>query len=182
MALSTQLQNINDYIHKNFIDLSEEQLNWKPSSASWSIAQCLDHLIVNNTNYFKTFDALMNDTFHSTFWQRFSPFTNWFGKKLLEFTAAVPQKKVKAPASFLPSKSLLDKNITQRFLQQQEKLLQYFNKLEPLSKSKRIIISSPVSNLITFNLDTLLLAFANHEQRHINQAKKILNHLQFPKA
>ena len=182
MNLVGQLDSVTGQARQNFELLSWEQLNWKPSPEKWSIAQCLEHLIVNNTNYFKSFDAIVNDAYRQTFWQRSSPFTNWFEKKLLEFTAPDPKTKVKAPPSFSPSKTFIYKNIVQRFLDQQEKLLQYFQKLEPLANSKKIIVSSPFSGLVTFKLDTLLLALVNHEQRHINQADKVLHHSQFPKA
>jgi hypothetical protein len=182
MALSTQFEKINDYVEKNIAPLSEEQLNWKSTPKTWSIAECLEHLIVNNTNYFKTFDALVSGTHRQTFWQRTSPLTNFFNKKLLEFTAAEAKTKVKAPPSFSPSASVFDKNIVQRFLQQQEMLRQYFDKLEPIAANKKIIISSPFSGAITFHLSIVLTAFVNHEQRHINQADKILHHPQFPKV
>jgi hypothetical protein len=181
MAVSAQFQNINDYVEKSIALLNEEQLNWKPSPKTWSVAECLEHLIVNNTNYFKTFDALIKGTYRKTFWHRTSPFTNFFNKKLLEFTAAEAKTKVKAPPSFSPSSSVFDKNIIPRFLDQQKILAQYFDKLEPIA-SKKIIISSPLSGLITFHLNTVLTAFVNHEQRHINQADKILHHPQFPKT
>ena len=182
MALSAQFQNINNYVEKNIAPLSEEQLNWKSSSKTWSIAECLEHLIVNNTNYFKTFDALVNDTHRQTFWQRTSPLTNFFNKKLLEFTAAEAKTKVKAPASFSPASSVFDKNIIQRFLKQQQTLATYFDKLEPIVANKNIIIRSPFSPLITFKLNTVLTAFVNHEHRHINQADRVLHHPQFPKV
>jgi hypothetical protein len=182
MALSAQFQNINDYVEKNIAPLSEEQLNWKASPKTWSTAECLEHLIVNNTNYFKTFEAVINNTYRQTFWHRTSPFTGFFNKKLLEFTAAEAKTKVKAPPSFSPTVSVFDKNIVQRFLQQQETLAKYFDKLEPMAADKKIIISSPFSGLITFHLDTVLIAFVNHEQRHINQAEKVMHHPQFPKT
>lgn len=182
MALSAQFQNINNYVEKNFAPLSEEQLNWKPSPKTWSVAECLEHLIVNNTNYFKTFEALINRTHRQTVWHRTSPFTKFFNKKLLEFTAAEAKTKVKAPPSFSPAKSVFGKNIVPQFLQQQETLTKYFDKLEPMAANKKIIISSPFSGLITFHLNTLLISFVNHEQRHINQAEKIMHNQQFPKA
>jgi len=182
MALSAQFQNINKYVENNIAALSEEQLNWKPSSKTWSVAQCLEHLIVNNTNYFKTFEAVINNTYRQTFWHRTSPFTGFFNKKLLEFTAAEAKIKVKAPASFSPAASRFDKTIILRFFKQQETLTKYFDKLEPMAADKKIIISSPFSGLITFHLYTVLIAFVNHEQRHINQAEKVMHHPQFPKT
>jgi hypothetical protein len=182
MALSAQFQSINDYVEKNITPLNEEQLNWKPSAKTWSVAECLEHLIVNNTNYFKTFEAVINDTHRQTFWHRTSPFTRFFNKKLLEVTAAEAKVKVKAPPSFSPAASVFDKIVVPRFLDQQKVLAQYFDKLEPIAASKKIIISSPFSSLITFHLNTILTSFVTHEQRHINQADKVLHHPQFPKA
>ena len=34
-----------------FGHLTREQLNWKPAANSWSVAQCLDHLITINREY-----------------------------------------------------------------------------------------------------------------------------------
>ena len=182
MALTDQLNSSTDYVHTNIEPLNEEQLNWKSAPATWSVAQCLDHLVVNNVKYFNAFDEIVNDRYQQTTWQRISPFTSFLEKKLLDFTAAIAEKKVKAPRSFSPSFSLIDKDIIQRFLQQQEKLLQYFTRLEPIANSKKIIVSSPFSGIVTFRLNILLTALANHEQRHINQADKVLHHPQFPKA
>ena len=182
MALTDQLNRSTDYVNTTIASLNEEQLNWKSSPVTWSVAQCLDHLVVNNIKYFTIFDEIINDNYQQTTWQRISPFTGFLEKKLLEFTAAVAEKKVKAPPSFSPSTSLIDKNIIQRFLQQQETLIQYFGRLEPIANSKKIIVSSPFSGLVTFRLNILLTALTNHEQRHINQADKILKHPQFPKA
>ena len=182
MALTDQLNSSTDYVNTIIASLNEEQLNWKPTPATWSVAQCLDHLVVNNVKYFKIFDDIVTGTYPQTTWQRISPFTNFLEKKLLDFTAAVPGKKVKAPPSFSPSASLIDKNIIPRFLEQQEKLIHYYNRLEPIANRQRIIVSSPFSSLVTFRLNTLLIALANHEQRHINQADNVLHHSQFPKA
>jgi uncharacterized damage-inducible protein DinB len=39
-----------------FKSLSEDQINWKLSAESWSIAECVDHLIVTNKLYFNEFE------------------------------------------------------------------------------------------------------------------------------
>ena len=35
--------------------LSSTQLNWKPDPKSWSVGQCIDHVIVTNELYFSIF-------------------------------------------------------------------------------------------------------------------------------
>ena len=41
-----------------FSELSSEQINWKPNSQTWSIAQNLEHLIVVNETYYPVLSAL----------------------------------------------------------------------------------------------------------------------------
>jgi hypothetical protein len=33
-------------VKNEFENITQEQLNWKPAPESWSIGQCLDHLVV----------------------------------------------------------------------------------------------------------------------------------------
>ena len=41
---------------EKFKILSEDQINWKPSQEKWSIAECVDHLVVTNKLYLKEFE------------------------------------------------------------------------------------------------------------------------------
>ena len=44
-----------------FKTLSESQINWKPSPENWSIAECVDHLIVTNKLYLKEFEKQFSE-------------------------------------------------------------------------------------------------------------------------
>lgn len=57
--MKEELSNLIEGTHANtreaqevFGNLDLGQLNWKPSAEEWSVAQCFDHLIVTNTDYF----------------------------------------------------------------------------------------------------------------------------------
>ena len=82
MALTDQLNSSTDYVNTNIASLNEEQLNWKSAPTTWSVAQCLDHLVVNNLKYFAIFDEIVNDSYQQTTWRRISPFTGFLEKKL----------------------------------------------------------------------------------------------------
>src|SRR5436190_3706273 len=41
----------NDTARAVAADLTEAQLNWKPSAEQWSIAQCLEHLTIASRNF-----------------------------------------------------------------------------------------------------------------------------------
>ncbi|MEP6512466.1 MAG: DinB family protein [Parafilimonas sp.] len=181
MGYLEQIEHIGEYVRENFALLNEEQLNWKPRPHKWSIAQCLEHLINSNSKYFPAFEKLLQEGYHPSPWQSISPLSEMWGKKLLELTTSIPTKKIKSPSMFAPSRSTIDAGIIQRFLEHQQQLLQYLKQLKPISKQNKIIISSAVSSLITFDLRTAMKAVAQHEQRHLNQANNVLHHAQFPK-
>src|SRR5262245_4750118 len=44
----------------HFGHLNSRRLNWKPADDSWSVAQCLDHLISINGEYYPTFNRILN--------------------------------------------------------------------------------------------------------------------------
>ena len=49
---TSTLSDISRQYLSEFGSLTNEQLNWKPNSTVWSIAQNLDHLIVTNESYY----------------------------------------------------------------------------------------------------------------------------------
>ena len=49
-AWLSRLEQIKNTAQVELSALNSSQLNWKPADKKWSIAQCLDHLIVSNEN------------------------------------------------------------------------------------------------------------------------------------
>src|SRR5215813_1774027 len=74
-----------------FSNITLPQLNWKPAPDSWSIGQCLDHLVVADCLYFPTFKQIAENKYKMSRWQRWSPLNSLFGKILVSQT----QEKVK---------------------------------------------------------------------------------------
>lgn len=175
-----QLQNIAQQAHANFGSLTAEQLNWKPSPDKWSIAQCLDHLIVSDNTYNKKFDQIISGTYKPSFWTRISPFSKYFGNFLKNNAAAVVKKKMKRPEIFKPSSGKIDAGIVQRFTDHITALIEYIKKLDD-PELQKIKIQSPVSGLITYSIGDTLEILSGHEQRHYNQAMNVLQHAEFPK-
>lgn len=50
-------------------NLTSEQLNWKPGEESWSIGQCLDHLIISDCLYFPAFKKIAEGKHEMSFWK-----------------------------------------------------------------------------------------------------------------
>jgi len=62
--------------------ISLQQLNWKPTPESWSIAQCLEHLVISHSTYFPALKKITDGVYRMSIWERVSPFSGLFGQWL----------------------------------------------------------------------------------------------------
>ena len=72
-----KLERAKELAHAELGTLSKDQLIWKPDRNKWSIAQCLDHLVVSNSLYFPVFKNIISENYQMSFWERHSPFTDF---------------------------------------------------------------------------------------------------------
>lgn len=162
-----------------FANISLEQLNWKPTAESWSIGQCLDHLIVSDCLYFPIFKQIGHGKFEMKFWENWNPLSGLFGKMLVSQVQEVSRKKLKAPRIFEPSHSKIDMGILERFHKHLDSLLGYIADFNRVDVDK-IHITSPVSAFVTLSLRNVITLLMQHEHRHINQAIKVMQSKEFP--
>ncbi len=164
-----------------FNDLRPDQLMWKPAPHRWSIAQCLDHLIVSNECYFPVLDRLSGDRYRATFWEQWSPFSKSIGRNMVATLGPEVRRPFKAPKLFQPrQKDVKDDAIVDRFRKHQEALIRKLEaiRVQPLNK---VVVTSPVAGLITIPLTDVLEILAGHEERHLSQAERLLADAGFPR-
>jgi hypothetical protein len=164
-----------------FGSLSPTQLNWKPAADQWSIAQCLDHLLSTSQPYLRVIEEVRNGTRKQTLWQSMPILPGLFGKLLINAVSPTTARKLKAPAKFQPAASNLDPDIVRTFVDAQKRLAQQMTTVEKFELN-RIVISSPVASFVTYSLLDAYKVLANHAERHIQQAKRVLNSSEFPKS
>ena len=80
--------------------LSAEQLNWKPNDTSWSIAQCLEHLIISDGLRINIIEKKIDENFKSGGWEKLNPLKKFWGSMLITQTQEKVKKKIKAPGLF----------------------------------------------------------------------------------
>ncbi len=165
-----------------FAPLSNEQLNWKPASDSWSIAQNLDHLITINQLYFPLLEALKSGPAQHTWWERHSPLSRLLGKTLIRTLSPENQKKTKTSSKAEPSASRIDDAIVDRFVQHQTALIKHLRQIPPSVDRKETIITSPLLRWVTYSLDDCITILAVHEKRHILQAERVMEAGGFPRG
>ena len=99
-----------------FGGLDTQQLNWKPAEKSWSIAQCLDHIIRTNREFDAEFERLASGTRKNSFWENYSPFSGWAGRFLIN-AVTEDSKKAKAPSKRIVPPSELAGDIVEQFVE-----------------------------------------------------------------
>jgi len=163
-----------------FAQLTEDQLNWRTSESSWSIGQCLQHLLKTNEAYFPAIEKIMATGYRATFWEKNSPFTGTVGKSMIEQLGTRVIKRFKAPRLFLPSSRPISTSVV-------EEAVHHLNTFDTLIKrieehsAMNSVLRSPVSGLITIRVQDVLTSLFGHAGRHLEQAERIRNSSQFPK-
>lgn len=173
----TELLRTGNEIVSAFSGLSPEKLNFRAEPKSWSIAQCLDHLIVSNRTYFPGFEKLSKPDYKIKFWEKYSPFTRTTGKQMVETLGRVVTKKFTAPKIFQPGSRPLSAKVVADFAVHQEELIKILSALTE-EQYNSAVVTSPVAPLITLNLKDAIRVIIVHEQRHFEQAKRVLAQLQ----
>ncbi len=163
-----------------FGGLSEQQLNWKPGPQQWSIGQCLEHLIVSNRQYFPQFRELASNTKRFTFWERLPLWPRFWGWLMRRSIRPAPKYKLKAPKVFQPHASKVVPEIVQLFRAHNQQLVRHIHNTRN-QDFDRPHITSPAAAFVTYSLRDAFFILANHEERHILQARRVMEMEGFPR-
>jgi len=180
-GLITAANAITDETRAGFGGLTAQQLNWKPGADRWSVTQCFDHLVTTNGAYFPIFEKVLSGEKKNTFWESAPWLPALWGKMLIKAVDPESKRKLKAPKVFHPSSSAVDGAVIRRFIDQQNQVIKYMKATEYLDVEK-IIISSPVTNLVTYSLMDAYRIIITHEKRHLLQAMRVSETGGFPRG
>jgi hypothetical protein len=161
-----------------FGSLSNDQLNWKPGEKSWSIAQCLDHLIKTNEQFYPEFAKLASGNRKNSFIENYSPLTGWTGRFLIK-AVSEDSKKAKAPSKAIVPPSNIHDGIVSAF---SDHIGDVNKKIEAVANVDRTktVVTSPFLAILTYTLDDAYTVLVEHSKRHIRQAKRVMATDGFP--
>jgi hypothetical protein len=164
----------------NFKKLSKTQFNFKPSPKSWSIAECLQHLLlIYQTRYEPQLKKKFVGTplpanekkipYQATLWGNFI------------IGIVNPEKKTKIPTlkKFKPASSDFELDLIDTYLNYLTDLQGFIAKSDGLHLNK-ITIASSISDFLTVNLGDYFRIEAFHHQLHLRQAKRVMESQDFP--
>lgn len=179
-SICKELRSIDTEVRERFGSLSAVQLNWRPTEHSWSVAQCLEHLVLTNKMFFRELDSMAENGRPNTLWETWSPLTGVF-TKLYFWYIRNDSKKVKAPTDKIVPASDVPTDIIDRFSKVQE---EFVGKLRRIGddKASESVLSSPFLKVVTYKFYDGILILAEHERRHIRQALRVMSTEGFPSA
>ncbi len=178
--LVQSLENSSRQVQETFSKLSEAQLNWKPAPDKWGVGECLEHIVQSNKQYFPEFEMIVKGEHKNSLWKSISPFSGLWGSLLLKSVSPDTPRKVKTASVFKPTRSSIPLSIISEFVKNNIELAGFIKKFEGIDLEKTKI-TSPVSGFITYSLANAIKILTTHEQRHINQAKRVMETEGFPK-
>jgi hypothetical protein len=174
-------------VERKFIALHWDKLNRKPTTNSWSAAECFQHLLFTNSGYLKHFNEVVsssqevnefNSFNHSSILRKESighPFKHSFwGKLIMYFVNPKTKMKSKTTKPFNPTYSKVETDVIQKYLFQHDQLFRIVSEMKNLDLRK-LKIPSPINARIKYNLGDAIRIIILHDQRHIQQAIKAVN-------
>lgn len=167
-------------VRESFGGLSPGQLSWRPADDAWGVGQCMDHLVTTDRLYLDEIRKAVEEgrrkgtTRRGAF--RGGRLGGWFAR------AAGPnvKMKVKAPKVFKPNEiEEVSPHVVERYLETQGELLRWLEEADGLDLD-RLKIRSPVIRLVRFRLGDAFRIVVEHDKRHLDQARRVMEDPGFP--
>ncbi|MCI0448549.1 MAG: DinB family protein [Chlorobi bacterium] len=152
----------------------ENEFNKRPPDNGWSIAECIDHLIVTGDDYCNKFEEAL-----AILEQKNRRYTkemkyNWFVRKFITNVEPPVKRKLKAPAKWRPATNIDKAKATAAYLQLQDRWVDLINQSAEWDTTKTRLLS-PAVDWIKFTAFEILGVNSAHQRRHFDQAKRVKN-------
>ncbi len=160
-------------------DLHSSQLLWTPPSTNWSIAECLEHLLIADGLRINIIEQKIATNFMNGKWEQLNPLKGFWGSILITQTQEKVKKKIKAPHLFFPANEINADDLIIRFEKHLDKIVSVITNCAE-ADIDLAQVTSPVSKLVTYSLRNAIMIIIGHEQRHLNQAIRLRKIAGFP--
>jgi len=159
--------------------LSEAQFNWRPRPEEWSIQECLGHLNILGRFEIPLLENIIRDARTRGITGK-GPFRYGFmARTILKQTEPPVRRKFSAPQRFRANHGQPLTAILPTFLHLQSQFIRVVEQSEGLDLA-RIKVPTPITRLLRLSLGATLAQLAAHERRHLDQARRVREHPQFP--
>jgi hypothetical protein len=162
--------------------LTDAQLNWSPDDGlAWSIAQCLDHVVVTDTVYLK---ALRDGLAQAGPISREGPIAPGFLGRFFIRGLEPPVKKrfrFKAARKIKPAARRSREEVLAAFHNSHDSLCRFIDECAALDLN-HVTFPNPFIPGVRMGVGTGLLVIAAHQRRHLWQARNVRERADLPAA
>lgn len=177
--LQADLDDLRSRAERLFADHTPAQLYWKPAADVWSMAQCIEHLVITNGLYLPRLQAAIDRLRREDRRVQGSYRPSWFARWFINQLRPETTRKVKTLRVFEPKESEPDPALRDRYMEQQDQLGVLLHEAAGYDLNGPRF-SSPATRLVRFTPGEGLTMLIVHEHRHILQAERLAGHPAFP--
>ena len=153
-------------------NLTECQFQAPPRTGGWSIAYCIEHLILTGNAFMNEWDAAL-EAASSKGSRGNGPFPySWLQRKLLDFAEPPYLVRVKTTKPFEPLARRPMADTINRFLRMHKEMAARVARSQGLDAG-RIKVKSPFVSWLSYPLGMSFELALAHERRHLWQARQI---------
>jgi hypothetical protein len=154
--------------------LTEDQLNQQPAPGSWSIAQCLNHLVITGQKMVPRLAWGVAQA-RQKGWLGTGPFKygwlgNWFVRQVADATSP-PRRRFSAPRTYAPAEHFDPSVLLQDFLLLQDHWQGLLEKADGVDLS-RVRVASAAARFLRLQLGQWFALLVGHQERHLSQAER----------
>lgn len=172
----SEIELLTKAFENEFGNLTAEEVNRKPNATTWSIGQVIEHIIVVNESYYPVVEQLRAGTYRTPWTARLPFLVNWFGDFILQGVEPERKKKIKTFPVWEPQQSEVWADIVEVFVDHHRELAGLIAASSDLVVGGTVI-SSPANRFVVYKIGRAFDILVAHEQRHLNQAREVLDFL-----
>jgi hypothetical protein len=160
--------------------LTEDQLNQQPEAGSWSVAQCLNHLVINGQLMIPRLAWGIAQA-RQKGWLGTGPFQygwlgNWFVRQVTD-AANPPRRRFPAPRTFAPTEHHDPSVLLEEYLLLQDHWQGLLEKADGIDLS-RVRVASAATRFLRLQLGQWFALLVGHQERHLGQAERVRRKLE----
>lgn len=159
-------------------DLTDEELNYKPSPKAWSVAEVLDHLLTSLHEYYDKMDPAVRQAIETDAHAE-QPYQSGMIGAWLVGAVTNHKRKIPAPKLFKPkqkggpTRSNYTFRIVDNYLSELNALLDRLDSYEKYDLDA-VRFYNPLSKLIRMKLGDAILVQTHHLVRHWGQIERVI--------
>jgi hypothetical protein len=160
---------------------SREQLSWHPAQQGWSIAECVEHLALANTQYVAAMKTAITENSGPVVSPDIPLSTaGWFSAFFVRTMGPQTKSKYRAPKRIRPA-SVEPERALQMLLASYQQVRNLLAS-GPQPDLNRLRFENPFSPVVRFTVSSGLLIMAAHNRRHLQQAERVREAQGFPQT